>query len=71
MSDQPYARDEYDGYIPEAMRLALGNHRDALIAYLYRTAAHTIGMAVSHEKCEEVADLILAWVECVADQRPY
>lgn len=63
VSDQPGARDEYDSYIPYVMGFALKNDREGLINYLYRTAAHTIGIAVPHEKNEEVADLILDWRE--------
>jgi hypothetical protein len=61
VSDQPGARDEYDSYIPYVMGFALKNDREGLINYLYRTAAHTIGIAVPHEQNEEVADLILDW----------
>jgi hypothetical protein len=61
VSDQPYARDEYDSYVPEVVRLLIADNRIQLTAYLTRTADHTIGMALKSEHTEEVIDLLFDW----------
>lgn len=68
VADQPGARDEYDSYLPEVVRLALLHDRERLIGYLEHTATNTIGMAQDRTHTEVVAEIILDWKTYLIDE---
>lgn len=56
----PVPEDEYESYAPPILRMLL-NHADkaALTAYLYTTAADTIGCPIPHDHAAQVAQQLL------------
>lgn len=67
VADVPEARDEYDDYVPEVVRLAMTNDRVGIISYLEHTSSITMGLYKHTERAVAVADLVLNWKELVLD----
>ena len=71
VSGVPAARDEYDGYLAQVVKLLLerkGKHR--LAAYLIEVEDQRMGMIPDTRKAEEVADILRDWLATLQGKYP-
>lgn len=67
----PQARDEYDTYVPEVVKLLLQDHDGsghAVAAYLRWVATEHMGVGCDDEHDREVIDVLLEWKAHWADK---
>lgn len=58
----PAARDEYDGYLPQLLKLLLeAKSKKRLSAFLTEVEDKRMGMIPDQRKADEVADILLDW----------
>ncbi len=68
VSQEPFARAEYEEYVPRILELLEKNDAGAISAYLAETEVNTMGMAPANkEKCDQVARLLLVHKEAIGE----
>lgn len=62
VSDQPYARDEYQAYLPQVFgMLQEGSGAERVADYLTRVSVEKMGLAARSEHDRKVAELLVEW----------
>jgi hypothetical protein len=61
----PEVRDEYRGYVPRVVELAMEGNVASLKEYLHWVETRTMGVSGDPGQCEEVASIIFSWKEAL------
>ncbi|MHC4278395.1 MAG: hypothetical protein ACYSTI_13920 [Planctomycetota bacterium] len=68
VSDEPYARGEYDGYVPQVFKLVSENDNiEPISAYLADIATTRMGLSADRKRCNYAAELLLKHKEAIKE----
>jgi hypothetical protein len=66
VSNEPYARGEYDGYVPKVFKLVSKNNNiEPISAYLAKIVNTHMGLSADLKRCDYAAELLLKHKEAV------
>ncbi len=68
VAGEPGARDEYQEYLPQVLRLLQADDRAGIVQFLSEIERTSMGMQPKTAHCEEVADKLLEWKRFLADR---
>ena len=68
VSDEPYARSEYDNYTPQVFKLVLENNNiEPISAYLAEIVNSRMGLSANKQQCDYAAQLLLKHKQAIKD----
>jgi hypothetical protein len=74
ISDAPYARDEYHGYLPHVYSLLLKNDKEGIRSYLLDVTENRMGLESSEwmrERVGRTVETLFAWKDkCLGNADP-
>jgi len=71
VSDEPGARDEYEGYVPQVVKLLMsGAEEEAVVEHLVRIEVRNMGLGSTRENAARAADALVRWRDWVHDPEP-
>lgn len=70
ISDEPFARDEYHGYLNEIYsRVKLGD-QEKIVEYLDWICEERMGLVADKERSRKVSSILLAWKSRISNSIP-
>ncbi len=68
VAEEPFARAEYEEYVPRVLELLNANDTAGIANYLAETELTTMGLSrADTEKCQRVAELLLVHKEAIEE----
>lgn len=68
VAETPEARNEYSGYVPKVVDLALVNDEGGIAAFLRKMETIHMGVVGDASRCSDVADAVMRWKVHLIDE---
>jgi len=71
VAGSPYARDEYDSYVPGVVSLLFsGSDVSAIAKHLTQITTDSMGLNAGRQRDLETAELLIQWCQALKDRGP-